>query len=286
MENKNDNSIVQNKEIKVSKAKKKPKQKKADSSFKIRDDMLETIKKYKVDKVFINNSKIKDENILTSLLIHYKVLDYKCYQPKCNVSSEWCGSPMKLMIERINNKNDDLRIKNLRFVCYNCYFMNNSSNIDKLFTKLKKEVVIECKICKYNLTNMPKKYQEMKICKICIKNNTNTTNTFQGKNLFINTFENNLTEEDINNKIESADNLNDLIQLSKQINFKGSIHNNNNNNDQNNINNNHKYKTTKQNNSINRQKSSNKTNKSQLINIEFNDINMEDMKMFSDMINK
>ena len=273
------------KKSKESKQKKKPKTKKTEITFKISDETLEIIKKYKVDNVFINQSKITDENILTSLIIHHKVLDYKCYHPKCKVAGEWCGSPIKLLLERINNKSSDLRLKNLRFVCYNCYFVNNSSNFDKLFVKMKKDAIIECKLCKYNLSNMGKKYQELKICKMCIKKNTDKTMSFQGKNLFLNTFDNNLTEEDINQKIKSTDNIDDLLQLTEELSSQRKTSYDNNKSKQNYKSGSNKNFINNNLNNTNFNKKNKKEKSTQLINIDIDDLNMDDMKIFSDMIN-
>lgn len=255
---------------KVKEPSKKPKKTK-ETEYKLSDETLELIKKYKVDKVFINHSKIIDDNILTSLILHHKVLNYKCYNSKCKVGSEWCGNPINLIIERINNKPNDLRIKNLRFVCYNCYFVNNSNDYKKLFVKMKEKNILECKICGYNISNLPYNYQNMKICKICIKKNTSTNNYLKRDNLFLNTFENTLTEDDLIEKDtfcdyddiedygDSEDENDDTININFSIKKARSTRSTN-----------KKYKT--------------KGSSSQLIDIKMNDLNMEDIKLLSDMV--
>ena len=278
MENIKKKSSTETTSLKKEKTKQKKKSKNTETKFEISEDTLNIIKKYKVDKVFINHSKISDDNILIPLIINHKVLEYKCHQSKCKVGSEWCGSPIKLLLERINNKSDDLRIKNLRFTCYNCYFVNNSTNFNKLFVKMKKDSIIECKICKYNISNMGKTFQEMKICKMCFKTNTNNTTYFKGKNLFLNTFDNNLTEDDFNKNKNTIDYSNEVLDMSQDMFLDEKMTSKN-------------FKKSKQNNpgKINKQsknkKETNIPTSLNLININIEDLNMDDMNFFSKMIN-
>ena len=280
-----DNGKEKEKEKGKGKSKPKPKAKKTtkkeEPSYAISDETIQLINKYKVNKVFINHSKIKDDNILIALLVHHNVLEYKCNYPKCKVKGEWCGNPIRLILERINNKQDDLRISNLQFVCHNCYFTNNNSDYDKLFVKMKKKTVVECMFCNYNLCNMPLKYQQMKVCKMCIKVNTEKRQNFNNKNLFMNTFSNSLTEDDINEKEENFNNINDMIDLSKNESLSPYIKPSSFTSSSSSS----KIKRnsfTKSENSQSSQKSKNK--KSKLINISMNDLNMEDIEMFKSMI--
>lgn len=277
-----DNGKEKEKSKPKSKAKKTTK--KEETSYAISDETIQLISKYKVNKVFINHSKIKDDNILIALLVHHNVLEYKCNYPKCKVKGEWCGNPIRLILERINNKQDDLRISNLQFVCHNCYFANNNSDYDKLFVKMKKKTVVECMFCNYNLCNMPLKYQQMKVCKMCIKINTEKRQNFNNKNLFMNTFSNSLTEDDINEKEENFNNINDMIDLSKNESLSPYIKPSSftSSSSSSKIKRNSFTKSESSQSSQSSQKSKNK--KSKLINISMNDLNMEDIEMFKSMI--
>ena len=257
--------------------KQKPKTKSTEVKFEISEETLKNIRKYKVDKVFINHSQVTDDNILIPLIINHKVLEYKCHQPKCKVGSEWCGSPIKLLLERINNKSDDLRIKNLRFTCYNCYFVNNTGNFTKLFERMKKKLIVECKICKYNISNMSKTFQEMKVCKICFKNNTNKTCYVKNENLFLNTFDNNLTEDDFNQKTNTIDYTDNVLEMSHDMLTNNNLTTTNNSN---------KSKESGKVKTQNNKKEIKSSKSTNLINIETEDLSMEDMNLFYKMINE
>jgi len=168
-----------------------------DNKFVIKLDTKfeESIKKYNVKDVFKINSSIKDKQIINGLIYIHKIFEYKCHSKKCAVKGEWLDNPLELLLIHINNKETDNRISNLTYNCYNCYFQNNSSGA--LFKKVKKEKILGCKICGFNLSKLSYTCKRLGICKICIEKNK-TKNSSNGLELFSNTFNNSLTTDDLN----------------------------------------------------------------------------------------
>ncbi len=56
---------------------------------------------------------------LKTKIIKNNIISYECKM--CGNKGEWLGQKMNLTIDHINGINNDNRIKNLRFLCYNCH---------------------------------------------------------------------------------------------------------------------------------------------------------------------
>ena len=211
------------KEEKKEEKKKPKKEKKKEEYIVVLDkEVLEQIETLKVELVFINNSLLKDEKIINGMIYQYKILPYKCCNSKCSIINEWLSNSINLLLVRKNNKQQDLRIGNLEYSCYNCYFQkNNNKNI---FNKIKKTAILECQICKFNINNLPDIYKDLGMCKLCLsQHKSRNTNTRQ-LDLFRNTFTNSLTSEDIDNEYNSKtpnnyiNGMNDIDNISMFLN--------------------------------------------------------------------
>ena len=215
MENTNLNSETKPKEKKKPKPKekKKPKEKqKQEYDIKLDPKIIDIVEKLDLTNIFINNSNLKNDTILNAIIIYNKVFDYKCNGPKCLITNEWLENPIKLLLIRKNNKKQDLRITNLEYKCYNCYFQENSS--DDLFNKVKKEVIVTCKVCDFNMSMLSKTYKDSQICKICTEKYSRSTSKIESYSLFHNTFDNTLSKEDIKNDLSIQPNYNDSLDSS------------------------------------------------------------------------
>jgi hypothetical protein len=244
----------------------------------------EDLKKYNIKKLFKLNSFMKNKDILIGLIHIHKIIDYKCHSDKCSVINTWLGNPLELLLIHKNNKETDNRICNLTFNCYNCYFQNNSDKT--LFKKVKKEKVIGCKICGFNLSRLSATCKKLGICKICIsKNNKNHIN--DGLALFSNTFSNSLTNADLieQQKQESTITIDESMKhvsiLSKS---KGGITNQ----EMKAINSSVKNKrnTKNSNKNSNKHNSNNSQDNNLSINIEIGDITMGDLDEIKSIMNK
>ena len=191
-------NLKYNKEMQIQKDKNPQKHKKStkEIKFEIKLDpkFEDELKKYNVKDVFKLNSSIKNNDIINGLIYVHKIIDYKCHSEKCNIKGEWLGNPIELLLIHKNNKENDNRIANLTYNCYNCYFQNNGNNT--LFKKVKKEKILGCKICGFNLSKLGHSCKKLGICKICIQKNK-TTSKNDGLLLFKDTFTNSLTNEDL-----------------------------------------------------------------------------------------
>jgi hypothetical protein len=193
--------------------KKKPKEKKKQEyDIKLDPKIIDTVEKLDLTNIFINNSSLKNDTILNAIIIYNKVFDYKCNNPKCLITNEWLENPIKLLLIRKNNKQQDLRMTNLEYKCYNCYFQENSS--DDLFNKVKKEVIITCKVCDFNMSMLSKTYKDSQICKICTAKYSRSTSKMESYSLFHNTFDNTLSKEDIKNDLSIQTGYNDSLNSS------------------------------------------------------------------------
>ncbi len=181
------------------KAKPKTKDKKSEKPNQhkiILDPEFETrLREIDVKNVFKLNSNTKDEKILNGLIYLHKVIEYKCANDRCGIQGEWLGNPLELLLVHKNNKENDNRIKNLEYKCYNCYFQE-SGNIS-LFKKVKQDKIQECKICGFNLNKLGMTYRKLGICKICVNKHNQLNKVDTGLDLFSNTFDNSLTNEDL-----------------------------------------------------------------------------------------
>lgn len=175
---------------------KKTKQSKKEIKFEFKLDAKfeDGLKRYNVKDVFKLNSSMNNNDIINGLIYVHKIIDYKCHSEKCNIRSEWLDNPIELLLIHKNNKETDNRIANLTYNCYNCYFQNNGNNT--LFKKVKKEKILGCKICGFNLSKLSYACKKLGICKICIQKNK-TISKNDGLHLFKDTFTNSLTNEDL-----------------------------------------------------------------------------------------
>jgi len=55
---------------------------------------------------------------LKDRILKQGLIRYECVC--CGLGPEWQGKPMPLILDHINGKNNDNRLRNLRFVCSNC----------------------------------------------------------------------------------------------------------------------------------------------------------------------
>lgn len=263
------------------KEKSKGKLKEKNYSINISDEIKQKVlnSKLKLETIFCSNSKIKfDDNELIGFIIIHKILEYKCYGKKCCITNEWNGEPLNLLLVRKNNKQNDIRIHNLEFKCYNCYFQENNNNKD-LFIKIKKEIIPECKICKFKLINISKTYKNLGICKICVEKNkiTNSSTYINDSNLFLNTFDNNLTKSDFETQLKTTTSIDELFLVAENINKKdNNITLLKNNSKSNKLINNNKPNKTKQ-----KQNETKQTN----INININDIDISDLNRLKNLVN-
>lgn len=176
------------------------------------------IQSYDIKKVFKKYSKIKDKKVILTLILKHKLLEYKCCAHGCNITTNWCNKPIKLELIRINNQESDLRIENLKFYCLNCYSQMIDS--DKLFLKIKKENIIACKKCSFNLNNFSRYFQQLQLCKNCLMKDKNKINDKGELNLWIdNVNGNSLSKIDIerfqnsNSDMDSKESINALALL-------------------------------------------------------------------------
>jgi hypothetical protein len=117
------------------------------------------------NKIFIKNSPYYNKNELVKyhLITKHELLEYKCYSDKCPTKKgNWKRKIMYLILERKNNKADDLRITNLRLICPNCFCQDKGPNY---FNEFKKTIERKCRYCNYLLNN---KYNN-DTCLICTK---------------------------------------------------------------------------------------------------------------------
>ena len=99
-----------------------------------------------------------DDFTLSAYIIEHELMPYIC--KRCKLDSIWNNKPLNLVLDRINNRLNDNRLENLRFLCPNCYSQIRKKQILlKQMCKNKKNSCMDCgKVIKYNSTR----------CKRCI----------------------------------------------------------------------------------------------------------------------
>jgi len=96
-------------------------------------------------EVFIQFSKIKNEELIKYFIIKYKVMDYRCLAKGCpSKNGLWRRNPMYLILIRKNNNQQDLRIANLSLICPNCYCQDKGPSA---FLRLKSIITRTCALC-------------------------------------------------------------------------------------------------------------------------------------------
>jgi hypothetical protein len=96
-------------------------------------------------EVFIQFSKVKNEELIKYFIIKYKVLEYKCLAKGCpSKNGIWRRNPMYLILIRKNNNQQDLRISNLTLTCPNCYCQDKGPSA---FQRLKSVITRTCALC-------------------------------------------------------------------------------------------------------------------------------------------
>lgn len=73
---------------------------------------------YAYEDIFCVDSKYS-RSALSATVQRLGVLKYQCVW--CKNEGEWLGEPMSLVIDHINGINNDNRVDNLRYLCYNCH---------------------------------------------------------------------------------------------------------------------------------------------------------------------
>jgi len=204
----------------VKKTVKKPKKTTLEYEVLLTPELIEKIRNLNLNikNIFKTNSAFNDDKLLKGIIIYNNLIPYKCMNTKCDIKNMWLEEPINLIINRKNNKDKDLRLVNLEFKCYNCYFQQNTN--EELFIKLKKENIITCKVCNYNMNNMSYNYKSIRICRLCIDKNSNKDLQIDNCNLFKDTFENNLDTHAFNkpqNNIDDFTSIDEMISENSDI---------------------------------------------------------------------
>ena len=208
------------KPIKSAKSVKKTNKPKVEYEVLLTPELIEKIinLNLNIKNIFKTNSVFNDDKLLKGIIIYNKLIPYKCTNTKCSVNTMWLEEPINLIINRKNNKDKDFRLENLEFKCYNCYFQQNTN--EELFIKLKKEHIITCKVCNYNMNNMSYNYKSIRICRLCIDKNSDKDLEIDNCNLFKDTFENNLDNHSFNKpqtNIDDFTSIDDMISENSDI---------------------------------------------------------------------
>lgn len=75
--------------------------------------------KYSLEEILVENSNYNNRTSLKKRILDEKLLEYKC--ALCGNTGEWMGKELSLQLDHKNGKNNDHRLKNLRFLCPNCH---------------------------------------------------------------------------------------------------------------------------------------------------------------------
>lgn len=77
-----------------------------------------------VGKIVVSNETMFSEDsptarkVVRARIIKEDLIEYFCHI--CGIGPEWENKPMPLILDHINGRNNDHRLKNLRFICSNC----------------------------------------------------------------------------------------------------------------------------------------------------------------------
>lgn len=85
-------------------------------------------------------------------LIKEKILDDKCYNEGCNITSTWLGNPITLEIDHIDGNPNNHSPNNLRLLCPNCHSQQPTSNRRKTFPP-RKIIIHTCNRCEKEISN-------------------------------------------------------------------------------------------------------------------------------------
>lgn len=95
--------------------------------------------------IFIENSRISNNELIKYQAVKAGILDYKCYGKGCPTKEgNWRRRLGFLILIRNNNRDNDLRMTNLSFLCPNCYCQEKGV---MAFEKVKKEIIRTCSFC-------------------------------------------------------------------------------------------------------------------------------------------
>ena len=72
-----------------------------------------------IEEVFVEGKEWGSE-LLRKYIHHYKLLEYKCSDPRC-VITEWLGENIVLELDHIDGRRINNKITNLRWLCPNCH---------------------------------------------------------------------------------------------------------------------------------------------------------------------
>ena len=135
--------------------------------YKLKFDIREKIKKYDDYILTFRKTEIKDD-ILRAYLLENNLLQHFCRI--CHQSPTWNKKPLDLVLDRINNRSNDNRIENLRFICPNC--LSQIKKKTSIFQKMKRENIKECIDCGKQIKEGKTRYNKMECvkfrCKDCI----------------------------------------------------------------------------------------------------------------------
>jgi hypothetical protein len=144
------------------------------------DEIMERLTKDKNPAtILIKNSKCLDDEVILAILLKYNFIIYECAAPSCTVKTSWRRKPIKLVINRKNSKQNDLRIDNLELLCSNCFSQTYGG------TQILKQVIQQkiqcCRICNYDKVHLlGEMYRSSGYCTLCYKkmqDAQNSTNT-------------------------------------------------------------------------------------------------------------
>lgn len=96
-------------------------------------------------QIFIENSRVTNNELIKYQAVKSGLLDYKCYGKGCPTKDgNWRRKLGFLILVRNNNRDSDLRMTNLSLLCPNCYCQEKGS---QSFEKVKKDIVRTCTFC-------------------------------------------------------------------------------------------------------------------------------------------
>jgi len=96
-------------------------------------------------QIFVENSRVSNNELIKYQAVRTSILDYKCYGKGCPTKDgNWRRRIGFLILVRNNNRETDLRMTNLSFLCPNCYCQEKGA---MAFEKIKKEIVQTCTFC-------------------------------------------------------------------------------------------------------------------------------------------